>query len=45
MRQNSARVTLSLDEHDWLKWLHDKIDVHDLLSWSWHLQWLNSRCM
>jgi len=35
MRQNNARVTLLLDEHDWLKWLHDKFGRHDLLSWPW----------
>jgi len=42
MTQNSARVILPLDEHDWL---HDKFGTHDLLSWPWHLQCLNSRCM
>jgi len=32
MRQNSARAILLLDENDWLKWLHDKFGLHDLLS-------------
>jgi len=45
MIQNSARVVLPLDEHDWLQWLHDQFRTHDLLSWPWHLQWLSSRCM
>jgi len=31
MRQNSDRVILPLDEHDWLKWSHDKFGTHDLL--------------
>jgi len=46
VRQNtSSRVILPLDERDWLKWSHDNFGIHDLLSWSWHLQWLSSRCM
>jgi len=45
IRQNSARVILPSDEHDWLKWLHDKFGTHHLLSGPWHLQWLSSRCM
>jgi len=30
MRQNSARVILPLDQHDWLKWSHDNFGMHDL---------------
>jgi len=45
MKQNGARVIFPVDEQDWSKWLHDKIGMHDLLSWPWHLQWLSSRCM
>jgi len=45
MKQNSARVILPSDEHDWLKWLHDKFRMLDLLSWLWHLQWLSSSCL
>jgi len=32
MRQNTAGVIFSLDEHDWLKWSHDNFGMHDLLS-------------
>jgi len=38
MRQNSAQVILPLDEQGWLKWLHDKFGLHDLLSRNEHGQ-------
>jgi len=45
MSENSTRVILPLDEHDWLKWLWDMFRTHELFSWLWQLQWLSSRCM
>jgi len=31
MKQNIVRIILPLDEHDWLKWLHNNFRTHDLL--------------